>query len=105
MTRSSNKETLDRFVALSEQIGEKEETDDDYSNLADQFNSLLADLLLLFDTFSPEQRQFIEEKAGEGIQSKEARELYARFYNANSQLDRFIKGTESADDDYSGCRK
>ena len=43
MTRSSNKETLDRFVALSEQLGEKEETDDEYSNLADQFNAILAD--------------------------------------------------------------
>ena len=81
MTRSSNKETLDRFVALSEEIGEKEETDDDYSNLADQFNSLLADLLLHLETSSPEQRQFIEDKATEGIQSKESRELYARFFN------------------------
>ena len=86
MTRSSIKETLDRFVALSEQIGEKEETDDDYSNLADQFNSLLADLLSQVSTFSPEQRQFIEEKAGEGIQSKESRELYVRFIKAHTDL-------------------
>ena len=100
MTRSSNKETLDRFVALSEQLGEKEETDDEYSNLADQFNAILADLLLHLETFSVEQRQFIEDKATERIQSKESRELYARFYNAHSNLDRFLKGTESADDDY-----
>merc|ERR1711911_350118 len=36
----------------------------------------------------------------EGIQSKESKELYVRFIKANSDLDRFIKGTESADDDY-----
>ena len=91
MTRSTNKENLDRFIALSEQIGEKEETDDDYSNLADQFNSILADLLLHLDTFSAEQRQFIEDKATEGIQSTESRELYARFYNAHSNLDRVCR--------------
>ena len=100
MTRSSNKETLDRLVALSEQLGDKEETDEDYSALANQFNAVLADLLLHLSTFSPEQIQFIEEKAGEGIQSKESKELYVRFIKANSDLDRFIKGTESADDDY-----
>ena len=48
MTRSSNKETLDRLVALSEQLGDKEETDEDYSALANQFNAVLADLLLHF---------------------------------------------------------
>ena len=100
MTRNSAKETLDRFIALSEQLGEKEETDEEYSNLADQFNAILADLLLHLDIFSAEQRQFIEDKATEGIQSKESRELYARFYNAHRQLDCFIRGTESADDDY-----
>ena len=53
MTRSSNKETLDRLVALSEQLGDKEETDEDYSALANQFNAVLADLLLHCQHFRP----------------------------------------------------
>ena len=66
MTRGSSKEALDRFIALSEQLGGKENTDEDFGDLANQFNSILADLLVNLDLFSPEQRLFIEEPVAQG---------------------------------------